>query len=70
MEFAHYDTILWLRVPRPGKSRLNATVQRSFVDESGKYLVNIDAYIFAPKFDKREYLRELEAISLSAVSKI
>ncbi len=42
-------------------------VHYSFVDAEGRYLVNIDAYVFAPKFDKREYLRELEAIALSSL---
>jgi hypothetical protein len=42
-------------------------VHYTFVDKTGKYLIDIDAYVFAPKFDKREYLRELEAIALSGV---
>jgi len=42
-------------------------IHYSFIDETGKNQVNIDGYVFAPKFDKREYLRELEAIALSGV---
>lgn len=38
-----------------------------FVDKTGRKIVHIDGYVFAPKFDKREYLRELEAIALSAL---
>ena len=45
-------------------------VHYSFVDKSGQFIVHIDGYVFAPKFDKREYLRELEAIGLSASGKI
>lgn len=40
-------------------------VNYSFVDKTGKYIINADIYVFAPKFDKREYLRELEAMALS-----
>lgn len=43
-------------------------VNYSFVDTTGKVLINVDIYVFAPKFDKREYLRELEAIALSGVN--
>ena len=42
-------------------------VHYAFVDEEGRNLICIDGYVFAPKFDKREYLRELEAIALSAI---
>jgi len=42
-------------------------VHYSYIDETGKNQINIDGYVFAPKFDKREYLRELEAIALSGV---
>jgi len=34
----------------------------TFVDEKNNRVVNLDAFVFAPKFNKREYLRELEAI--------
>ncbi len=40
----------------------------AFIDASGTSLINIDGYVFAPKFDKREYLRELEAIALTALN--
>ena len=43
-------------------------VHYAFIDKSGKNLICIDGYVFAPKFDKREYLRELEAIALSAIN--
>ena len=32
------------------------------VDEKNNRVVELDAFVFAPKFDKREYLRELEAV--------
>lgn len=35
----------------------------SLVDEKNNRLVCIDGYVYCPKFDKREYLRELEAIA-------
>lgn len=41
-------------------------VNYSFVDEKRNRVICIDGYVFAPKFDKREFLRELEAIALSA----
>lgn len=34
----------------------------TFVDEKRQRVINLDAFVFAPKFNKREYLRELEAI--------
>lgn len=40
-------------------------VNYSFVDKTGTNIISADIYVFAPKFDKREYLRELEAIALS-----
>lgn len=33
-----------------------------FVDESTNRLIHLDGFVFAPQFDKREYVRELEAI--------
>jgi len=42
-------------------------VNYTFVDEKNARVICIDAYVFAPQFDKREYLRELEAIGRSAV---
>ncbi len=38
----------------------------TFVDEKNARVYMVDVYVFAPKFDKREYLRELEAIARSA----
>jgi hypothetical protein len=34
----------------------------TMVDEENNKVVELDAFVFAPKFNKREYLRELEAI--------
>jgi hypothetical protein len=34
----------------------------TLVDEKNNRVIELDAFVFAPKFDKREYLRELEAI--------
>lgn len=34
----------------------------TLVDEKNNRVVELDAFVFAPKFNKREYLRELEAI--------
>ena len=45
-------------------------VHYAFVDKSGQFIVHVDGYVFAPKFDKREFVRELEAIGLSASGKI
>ncbi len=39
-------------------------VNYTFVDEKRNRVICIDAYVFAPKFDKREFLRELEAYAL------
>ena len=41
-------------------------VNYTFVDEKRNQVICIDGYVFAPKFDKREFLRELEAFALSA----
>ncbi|KAB2859796.1 MAG: DUF4837 family protein [Flavobacteriales bacterium] len=41
-------------------------VSYSFVDEKRNRVICIDGHVFAPKFDKREFLRELEAIALGA----
>lgn len=37
----------------------------SLVDETRNRVITIDSYVYAPKFDKREYLREMEALALS-----
>ena len=42
-------------------------VHYAFVDAKSGNLICVDGYVFAPKFDKREFLRELEAIALSGI---
>lgn len=37
----------------------------TLVDEKNNRVINIDGFVYAPKFNKREYLRELEAICFS-----
>ncbi len=34
----------------------------SFVDEKQNKVINVDGFVFAPQFDKRNYLRQVEAI--------
>ena len=34
----------------------------SFIDEKNNKVINIDGFVFAPQFDKRDYLRQVEAI--------
>lgn len=41
-------------------------INYSFVDEKRNMVIAIDGYVYCPRFDKREYLRELEAYILSA----
>jgi hypothetical protein len=41
-------------------------INYTFVDEKNARVICIDCYVYAPQFDKREYLRELEAIGRSA----
>lgn len=43
-------------------------VSFSFVDEEKNKIINIDGFVFAPQFDKRNYLRQVEAI-LNSVQK-
>ncbi len=43
-------------------------VSFSFVDEEKNKVINIDGFVFAPQFDKRNYLRQVEAI-LNSVQK-
>jgi hypothetical protein len=38
----------------------------TFVDEKRNKVINLDGFVYAPKFNKREYLRELEAIMKTA----
>lgn len=40
-------------------------ISYSLVDQKNNRVINIDGYVYAPKFDKREYLRELEALAKS-----
>ncbi|MCB0408861.1 MAG: DUF4837 family protein [Flavobacteriales bacterium] len=37
-------------------------INYTFVDEKRNKVISIDGYVYAPRFDKREYLRELEAL--------
>lgn len=37
-------------------------IHYTILGPEGKYLYDIDGFVYAPKFNKREYLRELEAI--------
>lgn len=37
-------------------------VHYTLVDEKRNRVINLDGFVFAPKFNKREYLREVEAI--------
>jgi hypothetical protein len=37
----------------------------TFVDEKNSRLINIDGFVYAPKFDKRDYLRQVEALMYS-----
>jgi len=40
-------------------------VNITFVDEKNSRLINIDGFVYAPKFDKRDYLRQVEALMYS-----
>lgn len=40
-------------------------IHYTFVDEARSRVVNLDGFVYAPKFNKREYLRELEAMMKS-----
>ena len=39
-----------------------AFVNYSMVDEKRNRVISLDGYVYCPKFDKREYLREQEAL--------
>lgn len=41
-------------------------ISLSTVDEENKRVVTIEGYVFAPKLDKRNYLRQVEALLLAA----
>ena len=34
----------------------------SFIDQSGQYIITVDGFVYAPEENKRDYLREVEAI--------
>lgn len=40
-------------------------INYSFLDKAQNRIISIDAFVFAPKFDKRNYLRQVEAIAYS-----
>lgn len=40
-------------------------VNITFVDEKNSRLINLDGFVYAPKFDKRDYLRQVEAMMYS-----
>ena len=40
-------------------------VSLSTVDEERKELITVEGFVYAPQFNKRDYLRELEAILFS-----
>ena len=37
-------------------------VSHSFVSADKQYVITLDAFVYAPRFDKRNYLRQVEAI--------
>ena len=37
-------------------------VHYTLLDKDQMRIINLDAFVYAPKFNKREYLRELDAI--------
>lgn len=40
-------------------------VNYTFLDKTKNRIISVDAFVFAPKFDKRNYLRQVEAIAYS-----
>lgn len=40
-------------------------VSHSFYSPDGKWIVTLDAFVYAPKYDKRHYLRQVEALLYS-----
>jgi hypothetical protein len=40
-------------------------INYTFIDEKRNQVITVDGYVYCPRFDKREYLRELEAYILS-----
>ncbi|PLX12262.1 MAG: hypothetical protein C0597_13650 [Marinilabiliales bacterium] len=44
-------------------------ISLSFVDEKLNKVINIDGFVYAPQFDKRDYLRQVEAV-LNSVQQV
>ncbi len=40
-------------------------VSHSFYSQDGKYIITLDAFVYAPKYDKRHYLRQVESLLYS-----
>ena len=40
-------------------------VTHVFYSPDGKYMIGLEGFVYAPKFDKRHYLRQVEAIIYS-----
>ena len=40
-------------------------VSHSFYSKDGKDIIVLDGFVYAPKYDKRQYLRQVEAILYS-----
>lgn len=40
-------------------------VSHSFYSKGGQYIIVLDGFVYAPKYDKRQYLRQVEAIMYS-----
>lgn len=40
-------------------------VSHSFYSQDGKYVITAEAFVYAPKYDKRQYLRQVESILFS-----
>ena len=40
-------------------------VSHSFYSKDGQYIIVLDGFVYAPKYDKRQYLRQVEAIMYS-----
>lgn len=53
---------LWKHDGHPGAFGGGPFVQYSMVDNENKKIITICGYVYAPKFNKREYIREIEAM--------
>ena len=40
-------------------------VSHSFYSQNGKEIIVVEAFVYAPKYDKRQYLRQVESIIYS-----